>query len=87
MTTEKSVKKLQKLIGRVISHRSAKSAIVEVVHLKKHPKYHKRYTETKRYMVHDENDAYQVGDMVEIVPSRPYSKRKRFLIVGKIKAK
>ena len=35
---------------------------------------------SKNYLAHDEENAFNVGDKVEIISSRPYSKRKRFKV-------
>lgn len=77
-------KQITKLVGEVVAHKTLKTAIVKVSSVKVHPKYHKRFTVTKKYMVHDENDAYKVGEKVEIVPCRPMSRQKRFVITRKI---
>ena len=83
MSTQE-VKQITKIIGEIISHKVPRAAIVKVSLLKVHPKYHKRYTVTKKYMVHDDKDEYKVGDKVEFIPCRPISRRKRFVITRKI---
>jgi small subunit ribosomal protein S17 len=35
----------------------------------------------RKYQAHDENNECQIGDRVEIVESKPYSKNKRFALV------
>ncbi len=72
------------MVGVVVSHKNAKTAIVEVRQFKIHPKYHKRYTVSKRYPVHDEENVSGIGDRVEIAPCRPMSRTKRFAIVRKL---
>ena len=71
------------LQGQVISNKMIKTVVVKVTLKKRHPKYHKQYTVTKKYKAHDENRAYQVGDTVEIEESRPLSKEKRWIVIGK----
>lgn len=75
---------IKRFIGEIVSHKTPKTAIVRVTSTKIHQKYHKRYTIAKKYAAHDEADAYQKGDRVEIVPCRPMSRTKRFIITKKI---
>lgn len=70
----------QTLKGRVISNAMDKTAVVLVESLKAHPKYRKRYKVSKKYKAHDPKKLCQVGDVVEIVYGRPYSKEKRFRV-------
>ncbi len=73
-------KQLVTLKGTVVSDAMNKTIVVAVDTFKTHKKYHKKYNSTKKYKVHDENNAYKVGDVVEIVQSRPMSKDKRFSV-------
>lgn len=41
----------------------------------------KQIRRSKRYLVHDPNNAVGVGDMVEIEQCRPISKRKHYRII------
>ncbi|MDX2083305.1 MAG: uS17 family ribosomal protein [Rickettsiales bacterium] len=47
---------------------------------KKHPRYGKYITVHKKYLVDSQGQSVNVGDEVEIVSSRPISKRKRYAI-------
>jgi len=47
---------------------------------KKHPKYGKYSTEHKKYLVDSSGSTVEVGQEVEIVGSRPLSKRKRWAL-------
>jgi small subunit ribosomal protein S17 len=76
-------KQIKRIVGEIVSHASLKTAVVKVSAFKMHRKYHKRYTVTKKYIVHDERNEYKKGDKVEIVPSRPISRFKRFVISRK----
>jgi small subunit ribosomal protein S17 len=40
---------------------------------------------TSRFMAHDEKNEAQVGDRVALVPSRPLSRRKRWVVTRVIK--
>jgi len=69
-------------VGRVIRVSSEKTLSVEVVSYKLHPKYRKKYKDTKHYLVHNEKEQVNVGDMISFAPCRPRSKRKRFEIIA-----
>ncbi len=66
--------------GRVVKDAADKTVTVDVERRLKHPLYGKVVTMSKRYMAHDENNEYKVGDLVEITSSRPISRRKRFVV-------
>lgn len=66
--------------GRVVSDKADKTVTVNVERRFKHPLYGKVVTVSKRYLAHDEENAYQIGDVVEIMASRPISRRKRFVV-------
>ena len=65
-------------VGMVVSDKPQKTAVVSVETLVRHPKYKKRVRSSKRFMVHDEQNAACVGDTVRIVETRPISARKRW---------
>ena len=81
MTEE--LKKKKKLKGAVVSDKMAKTVVVSVIRLKKHPKYKKYFKVTKKFKAHDENNEYHVGDRVLIEETRPLSKDKRWIVIGK----
>jgi small subunit ribosomal protein S17 len=66
--------------GMVVSDAANKTIVVAVDIFKTHAKYRKKYTSTKRYRVHDEENKYKTGDTVEIVPCRPVSKGKNYKV-------
>lgn len=66
--------------GRVVSDKADKTVTVLVERRFKHPLYGKVVTTTKKYLAHDEANEYGTGDTVEIISSRPVSKRKRFTV-------
>ncbi len=68
------------MIGRVVSNKTAKTVTVLVESRKSHPLYKKTYAWSKKYLVHDETGA-QMGDLVDIKKSRPFSKRKHWMVV------
>ena len=72
------------LKGIVVSDKMQKTVIVEISRMKKHPKYKKYYSVSKRFKAHDENNEYRVGDHVVIEETRPMSKEKRWRIIQKM---
>ncbi len=66
--------------GYVVSSVMDKSVVVAVVTFKKHPQYGKYVRRTKKYMAHDENNECNQGDRVNIVETRPLSKKKRWRV-------
>lgn len=66
--------------GIVVSDKMNKTVVVAVNTLKTHPKYKKKYQSTKKYKAHDEENSYKIGDMVEIIPCRPLSKDKNYIV-------
>jgi small subunit ribosomal protein S17 len=75
----------RQLNGTVVSDKMMKTAVVAVSYQKKHSKYLKYYTVTRRFKAHNENNEYKTGDQVVIEETRPLSRDKRFIIVGLIK--
>ncbi len=73
------------LLGVVVGDKMNKTVVVSVSRFIEHPKYGKFYKVSKKYKAHDEENAYKVGDKVEIVSTRPISKDKKFAVVGKAK--
>jgi len=73
--------KLHSTSGVVASDKMDKTIVVAVNLLKKHPKYHKRFTSTKRYKVHDPKNQFKVGDKVSFVGCRPLSKDKKWRVI------
>ena len=67
--------------GKVVSDKSDKTITVLVETHKKHPLYGKRVRSLKKFHAHDEENIAKVGDIVEIVESRPLSALKRFRLV------
>ena len=71
----------QILTGQVVSTSMAKTVVVKVTRLIKHPKYRKRFARSKKYLAHDETGRRQIGEMVQIQATRPYSRRKTFKVL------
>lgn len=67
--------------GKVVSVSGAKSIVVLVERIIKHPKIGKRIKRSAKYHAHDESQLCQVGDLVKIIESKPYSKTKRWSLL------
>lgn len=67
--------------GRVVSDKMDKTIVVEVETTRSHPLYGRRVKYSKRFKAHDENNECKVGDLVEIMETRPLSKDKHFRLV------
>ncbi len=74
----------RKLIGIVTSDKMAKTVVVRVESVKKHPKYLRRYRIHKKYKAHVASGQYVVGDKVMIEECRPLSKEKKWQVIKKI---
>ena len=68
------------LVGVVVSDKMDKTVTVEVARTVRHRLYGKVLRRTKKYMAHDEESVCRVGDRVEIIESRPLSRRKRWAV-------
>jgi small subunit ribosomal protein S17 len=71
-------------VGTVVSDKMNKTVVVRVERRYSHPLYGKQVTRSKKYHAHDENNEYQVGDVVRIMETRPLSKLKRWRVVEAI---
>ncbi len=69
------------LRGTVVSDKMDKTIVVETATRKSHPLYGKRVKYSRRFKAHDELNEAKVGDIVEIMETRPLSKDKHFRLV------
>lgn len=70
--------------GVVVSDKMSQSIVVRVERTVRHPLYKKVMKRSKRYMAHDQENAFHVGDKVMIIETRPISKRKRWRVQEKV---
>lgn len=68
-------------VGVVTSTRMQKTINVLVERRRQHPRYKKYLRERTSYLAHDEGEVAREGDRVEIVQTRPLSKRKRWRLL------
>lgn len=72
------------MTGYVISNKNEKTVVVRVERKYRHPLYRKVVKSHKKYMTHCDDPSVQVGDQVAIQSTRPISKQKHFIVVGKV---
>ena len=68
------------IVGTVVSNKMAKSVVVTIERQVRHGAYGKQLRLTSRFMAHDEDSVAKIGDRVALVPSRPLSRRKRWVV-------
>ena len=68
------------LSGTVISSNSNKTIVVKVTRRVKHKLYKKIINLSKNYHVHDEENEFKSGDIVNIIESKPISKLKKWIV-------
>lgn len=66
------------LTGYVVSDKNDKSIVVRCETMLQHPLYRKYIRRRKKFMAHDPDNACAIGDKVQIIESRPLSRRKRW---------
>ena len=69
------------LTGTVVSNTQNKTITVNVIRQVKHLKYKKIIKRSKKYLAHDEANKYNIGDNVSICESKPFSKRKKWIVL------
>ena len=72
------------IVGTVTSTVMDKTITVTVIRRVRDRRFHKFLTNRVKYHVHDENNSAKVGDLVEIVESRPMSRTKRWRLLRTI---
>jgi small subunit ribosomal protein S17 len=68
------------ITGKVVSDKMAKTVVVTIERQVRDERYGKQLKRTTRFMAHDEAGEAKVGDMVAIVPTRPLSRSKRWVV-------
>jgi len=70
------------LTGIVVSDKPNKTVTVLVERKYQHPVLKKVVKVKKKYNAHDENNKFKNGDKVSIIESKPFSKNKKFQVMG-----
>lgn len=68
-------------VGKVVSDKMNKTAVVAVTRLVRHARYGRYVKRTTKFKVHDEKNECHVGDTVRIAETRPLSKEKRWRLL------
>ena len=76
---ERSRRKVRQ--GRVVSEKMTQTVVVAIDTAFRHPLYGKTIRRTTKFKAHDQNEECGVGDVVEIMETRPISKEKRWRVV------
>ena len=71
----------RRAIGQVVSAKMQKTIRVQVDRRVRHPLYKKYIRRSTVYFAHDERGEAGLGDTVEIMETRPLSKRKRWRLI------
>ncbi|MCK9516696.1 MAG: 30S ribosomal protein S17 [Ottowia sp.] len=79
MTEEVKTSRTRTLVGKVVSDQRDKTITVLIERRVKHPIYGKIVMRTSKLHAHDEENRYHLGDLVEIIESRPLSKTKTWI--------
>ena len=72
--------------GVVVSSNMDKTVVVKISRRIAHSRYKKIITKFSKFHTHDEKNEAQVGDLVEIMETRPISKSKRWRLVRIVKS-
>ena len=73
------------LTGIIVSDKPNKTVTVLVERKYRHPVLKKVLKVRKKYNAHDENNKFKNGDKITIIESKPYSKNKKFEVIGETK--
>ena len=68
-------------IGKGISGKREKTVSVLVESLYRHPKYGKVVKRRTKFMAHDEDKGWHVGEKVKIIETGPLSKTKHWKVI------
>jgi small subunit ribosomal protein S17 len=73
------------ITGTVTSDKMDKTVVVSVTRRIRDRRFHKFVTRRMKYKAHDEKNACEVGDVVEIIESKPFSRTKRWRVLRTLK--
>ncbi len=83
MTIERNKRKVRS--GTVTSDSSDKTITLEIGRLVRHPIYNRVVRKRAKLMAHDEKNDAHIGDLVEVMETKPLSKKKRWRLSKIIK--
>ena len=73
-------------MGRVVSDKMDKTVVVAVEWRQRHPLYGKSVKRVTRFHAHDEENRCRIGDVVNIMETRPLSRTKRWRVTDVLTA-
>ena len=76
-----SQEKKRTVTGKVVSDKMDKTVAVSIERKVKHPLYGKYLRRSTKFMVHDEDNACNEGDIITIAECQPLSKNKSWRLV------
>ena len=71
------------LNGKVIKDQNDKTVVVLVKRKYSHPFFKKVVNSSKKYHAHDEKNKFKIGDVVKIIESKAFSKKKKWEVINK----
>ncbi len=80
MTTERNSRKMRQ--GIVVSDKMDKTIVVKIEDRVANKKYKKIVTRSVKLKAHDEKNESKIGDIVNVMETRPLSKDKRWRLVN-----
>ena len=75
------------LEGKIISDKMQKTITIAVEVFKRHPLYGRAVKNTKKFKARNEDLKLQVGDIVKIEESKPFSKNVNWKVIEKVESK
>lgn len=76
MSKQRGKRKIRR--GKVVSNKPNKTIILAIERFKKHPLYKRYFRDVSKIVAHDEENLAKIGDLVEVMETRPLSKTKRW---------
>ena len=73
------------IIGTVTSDKMDKTVVVTVIRRVRDQRFHKFISRRVKYKAHDETNSCEVGDLIEIIEAKPFSRTKRWRVLRTIK--
>lgn len=70
------------LQGVVVSDKADKTITVRIERRFAHPLYKKTVRVSKKYLAHDPENSFKIGDNVKIIETSPISKRKKWHVIA-----
>lgn len=80
VNSDKSAARQRLLVGRVVSDRMDKTAVVLIERRTQHPLYGKYMRRSMKLKAHDPENKCRIGDIVEIGEGRPVSRSKSWAL-------